>query len=138
MPAWITSGFREFVPEPMCFPIYPYCKEHDVAQRQCGEPIVASDASQIAQPETIAANGSDSGVDDALLIDAAGSLRQEPQLRCVAALLLPSTGIIDPYTYMFALLADGEALGTVIAHRTVAGFARRRREVLIAEETRGF
>ena len=42
----------------------------------------------------------------------------EPELRAEAALLSPSTGIIDSHGYMLALQGDAEAAGAMIAFRT--------------------
>ena len=39
----------------------------------------------------------------------------EPHLACVAAVLSPSTGIIDSAAYMTALLGDAEAHGAMLA-----------------------
>src|SRR5258708_2704122 len=56
--------------------------------------------------------------------------RLDPELRCVAALLSPSTGIIDSHALMLAYQGDAEAAGAVVAfrapvvsgHATNAGF----------------
>ena len=42
----------------------------------------------------------------------------EPALRCVAALLSPSTGIIDSHALMLAYLGDAQAAGTMLALRS--------------------
>jgi L-2-hydroxyglutarate oxidase LhgO len=48
-------------------------------------------------------------------LDGAEALRLEPELRCVAALWSPSTGIVDSHAFMLALQADFErAGGTVV------------------------
>ena len=44
----------------------------------------------------------------------------EPALRCVAALLSPSTGIIDSHGLMLALQGDAEAAGAMLALRSPA------------------
>ena len=48
--------------------------------------------------------------------DAARAL--EPALNCDAALLSPSTGIIDSHAYMLALRGDAEEAGTLCAFHT--------------------
>lgn len=42
----------------------------------------------------------------------------EPELACRAALLSPSTGIIDVHTYMLSLLGQAEAAGATLVCRT--------------------
>ena len=45
----------------------------------------------------------------------------EPELFCVAALLSPSTGIIDSHALMLAYQGDAEAAGAVVALLTYLG-----------------
>src|SRR4029079_7934447 len=54
--------------------------------------------------------------------DAARAL--EPALNCDAALLSPSTGIIDSHAYMLALRGDAEAAGAAFAFHTPLQRAR--------------
>ena len=42
----------------------------------------------------------------------------EPALNCDAALLSPSTGIIDSHSYMLSLRGDAEAAGAAFAFHT--------------------
>jgi L-2-hydroxyglutarate oxidase LhgO len=44
--------------------------------------------------------------------------RREPALRCCAALLSPSTGIVDSHAFMLALLGEAEAAGAMVAFET--------------------
>ena len=43
------------------------------------------------------------GVDDLRLLTAGDVKHIEPNVQCLAALLSPSTGIVDSHAYMFAL-----------------------------------
>ena len=51
----------------------------------------------------------------------------EPALNCDAALLSPSTGIIDSHAYMLALRGDAEDAGAAFAFHTPLLHARARR-----------
>lgn len=99
--------------------LYAYCAERVIPHRRCGKLIVATSPDQIALLETIAAQAAGNGVDDCRLIDGGEAMRLEPALRAQAALLSPSTGIVDAHALMQALLADAEAAGAVLALDTV-------------------
>ncbi len=98
--------------------LYRYCAERGIPHRQCGKLIVAAETSEIANLEEIRANGVASGVHDLTMIDANTATGLEPKLQCVAALLSPSTGIVDSHQYMLALEGDIGAQGGVVALQT--------------------
>jgi L-2-hydroxyglutarate oxidase LhgO len=58
------------------------------------------------------------GVTDLRMLDAAGARAIESELKCIAALESPSTGIIDSHAYMLALQSDAEAQGALLVLRT--------------------
>jgi L-2-hydroxyglutarate oxidase LhgO len=95
--------------------LYAYCAERAIPHRRCGKLIVATSETQIAELDAIAARARANGVDDLqhLSRDAARGL--EPALECQAALLSPSTGIIDSHALMLSLLGDAERDGAVLA-----------------------
>lgn len=55
------------------------------------------------------------GVNDIQFLDAKAAKALEPELACCAALLSPSTGIVDSHALMLQLLGDAEACGAVLA-----------------------
>ncbi len=102
--------------------LYAYCAERGIAHRRCGKLIVADGDDQCAQLAGIAARARGNGVDDLQLLDSAQARVLEPALTCRAALLSPSTGIIDSHGLMLSLLGDAERRGAVLAtHSRVAG-----------------
>ena len=106
--------------------LYAYCEAHGVAYRRCGKLIVATDESQIEALGRFWARAEANGVDDLDWLDAAEVRRLEPQLRSVAALHSPSTGIVDSHGLMRALRLEAEAAGvTVVLKSPVLGGHRR-------------
>jgi len=103
--------------------LYAYCREHGVAYAQIGKIIVASDEAELPALERIAAAARANGVDDVEWLSATQAKRLEPELQCVAALLSPSTGIIDSHGLMLAFQGEAEDAGAMIVLRTpiVAG-----------------
>ncbi|SOY58137.1 NAD(P)/FAD-dependent oxidoreductase [Cupriavidus taiwanensis] len=95
--------------------LYDYCASRHVAHQRCGKLIVATSEAQVATLEGIRAKAAANGVDDLRLIGRAEAQSLEPQLQCHAALLSPSTGIVDSHGLMTALLGDAENAGAMLA-----------------------
>src|SRR5213078_683462 len=55
------------------------------------------------------------GVTDMQTLSGEAARALEPALTCDAALLSPSTGIIDSHAFMLALCGDAEAAGAALA-----------------------
>ena len=98
--------------------LYQFCKGYGVDHRQCGKLIVATSAVQESQLQIIKLKAESNGVHDLVLLSGAQARALEPELECTAALLSPSTGIIDSHGLMLALLGDAERHGAVLALRT--------------------
>ena len=98
--------------------LYGYCREHGVPHAQLGKLIVAAHDGEITALEKIAAAARANGVHDVEWLSAAQAQRLEPALNCVAALLSPSTGIIDSHALMLAYQGEAEAAGAMIVLRT--------------------
>ena len=95
--------------------LHEYCESHGVPYRRCGKLIVATDEKQVAELEGIRAKAHANGVTDVDFIAREEAMAWEPELRCVAALHSPSTGIIDSHALMLAYLGDAEAHGAALA-----------------------
>jgi L-2-hydroxyglutarate oxidase LhgO len=106
--------------------LYRYCAEHGVPHARLGKLIVAVEPAEIPILAKIKEQGEINGVDDLVWLTGDAAMALEPQLVCVAAVLSPSTGIIDAHQLMLALEGDiGEAGGVVVLKAPVeAGEAR--------------
>src|SRR5579862_6207031 len=98
--------------------LYAYCREHGVPHAQLGKLIVATDDTEIPGVERIDAAARANGVDNLEWLNQSEARRLEPELRCVAALFSPSTGIIDSHALMLAYQGEAEAAGAFVALRT--------------------
>ncbi len=99
-----------------------YCIARGIPHRLCGKLLVATEDSQIAAIETLLKNAAGNGVDDLQLMTPADAAALEPELRCKAALLSPSSGIVDSHAFMLSLLGDVEnAGGTAVFNTPVSG-----------------
>jgi L-2-hydroxyglutarate oxidase LhgO len=104
--------------------LYDYCQARGISHRRCGKLLVATELAQVAQLQGIADQASRNGVTDLAFLTAAAARQLEPQLQCEAALLSPSTGIIDSHGLMLALLGDLENAGGVLALNAPLASAR--------------
>ena len=98
--------------------LYAYCREHGVPHARLGKLIVATSEEEIPGVEKIEAAARANGVDNLEWLSASEAQRMEPELHCVAALLSPSTGIIDSHALMLAYQGEAEAAGAFVAFRT--------------------
>jgi L-2-hydroxyglutarate oxidase LhgO len=95
--------------------LYDYCRDHGIAHRRCGKLIVATTPSETERLQAIRAHAEANGVDDLQALDKQAARALEPALNCEAALLSPSTGIIDSHGFMLALRGDAEDAGAACA-----------------------
>jgi L-2-hydroxyglutarate oxidase LhgO len=102
--------------------LYAYCHDRGVNHLRCEKLIVATDARDIDKLKALDGVARRNGVADLTLISGAEAAALEPGLRCEAALLSPSSGIIDSHGLMLSLLGDLENAGGAIAYSSpVAG-----------------
>ncbi len=95
--------------------LYAYCAERGVAHQRLGKLIVATSAQQVGSLEGIVAKAQANGVHDLQILSSAQARALEPALTCEAALLSPSTGVVDSHGLMLALQGDLENAGGLLA-----------------------
>jgi len=98
--------------------LYRYCSAHGIPHKNCGKLIVSTNAKETEKLASIKAHAEANGVDDMRVLTGSEARRLEAALTCDAALLSPSTGIIDSHAYMLALRGDAEAAGAAFAFHT--------------------
>ena len=72
-----------------------FCAAHGVPHNNCGKLVVASHPAEIAELERLAENGRANGVEGLRLVDRERIREREPHVIAVAALEVPSTGIVE-------------------------------------------
>jgi L-2-hydroxyglutarate oxidase LhgO len=98
--------------------LYAYCRKHGVPHSRIGKLIVATSKAEIGGLEKIATTARDNGVEDLEWLTPSQAQHLEPALRCVTALLSPSTGIIDSHALMLTYQGEAEAAGAAVILRT--------------------
>ena len=98
--------------------LYGFCARNGVAAEAIGKLIVAVTPEELPALQALVATAAGNGVDNLQPLDAAAARTLEPALHCEAALLSPSTGIVDSHGYMLALQGQAEAHGAMVVHHT--------------------
>ena len=95
--------------------LYDYCQDRGIPHRNSGKLIVATRPEEIAKLASIKAHAEANGVADLEQLSGTEARALEPALACEAALLSPSTGIVDSHSYMLSLRGEAEAAGAAFA-----------------------
>ena len=85
--------------------LYAFAEKYNVPVNRCGKLLVATMETEIAQLSAIETKAVRNGVTDLKRLTRDDVRALEPDVRCVAATLSPSTGIIDSHAFMAALEA---------------------------------
>jgi len=105
--------------------LYAFCAENNVAHARCGKLLVATSESQLPKLSAIRETAARNGVTDLEPLGANAARALEPEVACVAALLSPSTGVVDSHGFMLALEGHIEASGGSVVLRCPVERAER-------------
>jgi glycerol-3-phosphate dehydrogenase len=72
-----------------------FCERYHVPHKNCGKLVVASHDHEIPELEKLAANGRANGVEGLRMVGRDRILEREPHVKAIAALEVPSTGILS-------------------------------------------
>jgi L-2-hydroxyglutarate oxidase LhgO len=97
--------------------LYAYCDARQITHRRCGKLVVAQ-AHQVEALRALQRKAHANRVTDVELLTDSEARQLEPAVRCTAALLSPSTGIVDVHEYMLALEADIESAQGILSFNT--------------------
>jgi L-2-hydroxyglutarate oxidase LhgO len=94
--------------------LYELCTSHGVSHRNCGKLVVANSEAEAGALRGLQQRAAANGVPVEWL-DGPQARELEPALHCTAALLSPTTGIVDSHGFMLALQGDLERHGGMVA-----------------------
>jgi glycerol-3-phosphate dehydrogenase len=83
--------------------LHEFCAAHNVPHRNCGKLVVTHGRAQESELEHLAENGRANGVEGLRLVDRAAVRAREPHIEAIAALEVPSTGIVSAEDLVKAL-----------------------------------
>jgi glycerol-3-phosphate dehydrogenase len=88
-----------------------WCQELNVPYSTCGKLIVASCSSEVPELERLKRQGEGNGVPSLRIISPAKAAQLQPGIECVAALHVPTSGIVSPYALTIAMAEDAAVNG---------------------------
>ncbi|HMD40606.1 MAG TPA: NAD(P)/FAD-dependent oxidoreductase [Candidatus Acidoferrum sp.] len=101
---------------------YEFCKKHNVAFRHTGKLVVAANEHERADLEALYRHGTDNGVEGLRLIGPTEIRKREPRIVGVAAIDVPSTGIVsaEELVHAYARIAQSQGAEIVTHARVVS------------------
>jgi len=96
--------------------LYQYCQSRNLPHQQLGKLIVATSKDEESQLDLIEQKAINNGVTDLNWLNHQQLKTIEPNVKSTAALLSPSTGIVDVHQYMLSLVGDIEDAGNPIVY----------------------
>jgi len=133
---YAPGGYKARLAVAGCAETVAFCREHDLPHQVCGKLVVATEPDELPRMEELQRRGDANGVENHRL-DEVGMRDHEPDVRGLAALWVPSTGICDYRTITEKL---GELVqkdgGEIHLGRAVTGIARRPDDVVVRTEQR--
>lgn len=95
--------------------LYDYAERHGVEHLRCEKLVVATSQDEIAVLKAMVDKAAANGCTTLEWLDAAQAQALEPELKCLAALSSPTTGILDSHGFMISLKGELEAHGGWVA-----------------------
>jgi len=96
--------------------LYNLCEKQEIPYKKLGKLIVATTNEEIKNLEALLKCGSNNGVDDLKMLTKEEIKKIEPNVKAVACISSPSTGIIDTHKFMKHLETYGKDNGVVFAY----------------------
>ncbi len=119
--------------------LYNLAETQAIAHKKTGKLIVATDATEEKVLEELIERGIQNGVGGLVILSREELKQLEPKVRGVAALLSPSTGIIDSHALMRYLVSKSQGRGAVISYISkVIGIEKVSEGYIVAIEEENF
>jgi len=101
---------------------YEFCAKHNVPFRHCGKLVVAAESHEEAELHALKKRGEDNGVEGLRLIGADEIRKREPHIKGVAALDVPTTGIVsaEELVHAYARIAGNRGANIVTHARVIS------------------
>jgi len=115
--------------------LYELCERYGIGHRKLGKLIVAINDEEAGELQTLLERGRRNGAQDLRMLSKQEMSKVEPNVTGVAAILSPSTGIIDSHALMKYFIAKAKERGVQIVYQTkVAGIEKVADEYTVTVE----
>lgn len=98
--------------------LYELCERYSIGHRRLGKLMVATGDQETRELQTLVERGRRNGLDGLKILSKQEMKELEPKVEGVAAILSPSTGIIDSYALMKYYIAKAKDGGGQIVYQT--------------------
>jgi L-2-hydroxyglutarate oxidase LhgO len=98
--------------------LYELCERYGIGHRRLGKLIVATSDKETQELQTLLERGQRNGAEGLRILSKQEMKQAEPNVEGVAAILSPSTGIIDSHALMKYFIAKAKDGGVQIAYQT--------------------
>ena len=98
--------------------LYELCERYGIGHSRLGKLIVATSDEETRELQTLLERGQRNGVEGLRILSKQEMKELEPNIEGVAAILSPSTGIIDSHALMKCFIAQAKEGGVQIAYQT--------------------
>jgi L-2-hydroxyglutarate oxidase LhgO len=93
--------------------LYEFCRAHRIEHKRSGKLVVASHEAEVPGLEALRARGEANGVERLQIVDRSFIAKREPNIKAVAGLFSPDTGIVDADGLVRSLLAAAREEGAI-------------------------
>lgn len=98
--------------------LYELCRNYGIGRRRLGKLIVAVEDAEVEELEMLLDRGNRNGVDGLKILSRRDVKQIEPNIRAVAALFSPSSGIVDVYALMKYSLKKAKEGGAEMVYKS--------------------
>jgi L-2-hydroxyglutarate oxidase LhgO len=117
--------------------LYAYCEERGIPHQRIGKLIVATSAAEIPTLQHYFELARQNGIGEISWCSAEQVSEFEPEVRCIRALHIPQTGIVDSHALMTSLWGELEAAGGAVVFGSEVIGGRRRYDRRFALDVAG-
>jgi L-2-hydroxyglutarate oxidase LhgO len=114
-----------------------FCEEHGVSFERCGKVVVATREEELPRLEELERRGRANGLTGVRRITAEELREREPHARCVAALVVPETGIVDYREVARAYARAIQTRGGDLVHGALVFGVRKDDDTVVVQSTAG-
>ena len=98
--------------------LHELCKKHGIGYKRLGKLLVAADEEEAGELQTLLGRGRRNGAPDLRMLSKQDLKKLEPNVSGVAAILSPSTGIIDSHELMKYFVGQAKGKGAQVVYQT--------------------
>lgn len=105
--------------------LYRYCEEYKIPYSRLGKMIVAREQAELSQLNELFIKGAENGVKGLSIIEKKEISKIEPNVKAIAAIHSPNTGIVDSHSLMKTFFNSANSSGVMFSFNTEVNMLER-------------